>query len=185
MNKYNIQIMSKHEAVLYDMKDIKEDTIVISINCPNENTHVFKNPKIIETTYVYFDDLTEEQVVKHNIQNITLMNLDQAKDIKESIDRNPNIYNIIVHCAMGVSRSGAVGCVLARYLNGDDLYLFNKGKYNPNELCYKLMCEAFNLEFNKDDFKRKCKLSSKVCEKQLGKIYSDYGLTLDDVFKID
>ena len=182
--KYNIQILSKHNAVLYDMKDIDKTTIAIAVNCPNETPHRFRNPMIKDILYLYFDDITEEQYNKScNKGKLVLFNTKHARQIHNFIDRNKDIHNIIVHCAMGVSRSGAIGVVLSKYLNGDDLYLYERGSIEPNETVYKLMCEEFNIKFDKEELQRKIKISNKKTNEIVGKMYNDYGLNIDDMFE--
>jgi len=181
--KYNIQIMSRYETILFDTKDLTEDYIIISINSTKGETHhKFKNNRIKNVIYLDFDDITNEQYNKYNLTDSKLMELSQAKQINEFIDTYKDIVkNIVVHCSAGISRSGAVGCVLARYLNGDDLYLFQKGTISPNQYVSKLMCEAFNLEYNQEDFDRKLRISAKKCVENL-KGYGDFGIDLNDMF---
>ena len=181
--KYNIQIVSRHEAILIDTKDIKEDTIVISINCPNEQRHIFRNPKILDVLYLHCDDLTEEQFnkMKEDREEYILFNLNMAQEVKKFIDFHKDIKNITVHCTAGISRSGAVGVVISKYLNGQDIHLYNKGTISPNETVYKYMCEAFNIKFNKEELMNKKKISHKICQQQL-KSYGDYGITIEDMF---
>lgn len=182
--EHNIQIVSRHEAILIDTKDIQEDTILISINCPSETRHIFRNPKIIDVLYLHCDDLTEEQFNKINQEDkegYILFNLKMAQEVKRFIDFHKDIKNIIVHCTAGISRSGAVGVVISKYLNGQDIDLYNKGSINPNETLYKYMCEAFGVKFDKKELNDKKKISHKICQEQL-KSYGDYGITLEDMF---
>ena len=83
---------------------------------------------------------------------------------------------------MGVSRSGAIGCLLARYLNKSDMYLFEKGKYMPNETVYKLGCKVFGLKWDKREFEYKCNISSKINDEILK---NEYGVNIDSMFNID
>lgn len=168
--KYNIQIVSRHEAILIDTKDIQEDTIVISINCPNEQRHIFRNPKIIDVLYLHCDDLTEEQfnrIKQEDREEYILFNLKMAQKIKNFIDYHKDIKNIIVHCTAGISRSGAVGVVISKYLNGQDIHLYNRGTISPNETLYKYMCEAFGVKFDKKELNDKKKISHKTCQEHL------------------
>lgn len=177
--KYNIQIMSKQEITLYSTRNLNIKCIVISINDSGNNTVIYKNPYIIDVLTLHFDDITEEQKMKYKL-NSKLVTREDIKQIKEFVDKyKDNINTIIVHCTAGISRSGAVGCVLARYLNDDDMYLFENGKYMPNETVYRFMCEEFNLEWNKKEFKNKCRISNKKCREQFR---NDYGQDLDDMF---
>lgn len=178
--KYNINILSRHECILLSTRDLEEDCIIISINNSGEKTPIFDNTHIKGVLALTFDDITLEFVNKGSKGK--LMELSDVEKIKTFIDTYKNtITNIYIHCTMGISRSGAVGCILARYLNGDDMYLFKTGKYLPNEYVYKLMCDTFDLIFDKEDFKIKRKISSKKCHEDL-KGYGDFGINLDDMF---
>lgn len=177
--KYNIQIMSKDEITLFSAKDLTEDCIVISINDTGFNTVIYDNKHIVDKIKLWFDDIT---LPKHENNDLTLMYPEQAELIALFIDRyKDNISNIIVHCTAGISRSGAVGCVLARYLNGDDEYLLATGRYIPNKHVYKLMCESFGLEYSEELFKEKLRIRNKGNQNNL-KGYGDYGIGLDDMF---
>ena len=110
------------------------------------------------------------------------MNEYQANKIWSFINKyKDRVNNIIVHCTAGISRSGAVGCILARYLNRNDDYLLATGKYIPNKHVYKLMCEVFRLGYSEELFKEKIRIRNKG-EKINLKGYGSYGLDLDDMF---
>lgn len=177
--KYNIKIMSKQECTLYSMKDLKEDYIVISLNDTGYNTVIYKNKHIVDTLKLWFDDIELEIPDE---EDLVLMTNSDAEKIKEFIDTyKDEVNNIMVHCTAGISRSGAVGCVLSRYLNGDDEYLLEAGRYIPNKHVYKLMCETFGLEYTEEMFKEKLRIRNKGNRSNL-KGYGDYGIDLDDMF---
>lgn len=174
--KYNIQIMGKRECTLYSMKDLKEDYIVISLNDTGYNTVIYKNKHIVDKLKLWFDDIDIP------IPNCQLMLQIDAEKIKIFVDRyKDKINNIIFHCTAGISRSGAVGCALSRYLNGDDEYLLATGKYIPNKHVYKLMCEVLGLDYSEEMFKEKLRIRNKGNRSNL-KGYGDYGIDLDDMF---
>lgn len=177
--KYNIKIMSRKKCIDYS-KDIKEKTIIISINDSNNSTEFYSNPNIVDILSLNFDD------IESNVDGCILNNSNHNKLIKDFIDiYKEDIYNIVVHCTMGVSRSGAVGMILARYLNDSDYYLWKKGIYNPNKFIYKNMCDTFGLVYSEKDFKRKEKISEKVCRKRLCGEFSKYGIDFDDMFNVN
>jgi len=174
--KYNIQIMSKQECTLFSTKDLTEDYIIISINDTGHSTVIYNNKHILNTLKLWFDDI-DKPIPKSN-----LMVAQDAVKIREFIDTyKDKVNNIIVHCTAGISRSGAVGCCLARYLNGDDEYLLDTGRYMPNKHVYEIMCRAFNLDYSEEMFKEKIKRSDRVCRNNL-KGYGDYGIDLKDMF---
>ena len=173
--KYNIQIMSKSECTIFTTKDLKEDYIIISINNSNDNTVLYINPHIKDILTLQFDDI--EKQLEGNI----LMTIDQGKQIKEFIDKHKDITNIVVHCTAGISRSGAIGCCLARYLNDDDEYLLKTGKYIPNKHVYKIMCEVLGLKYSEELFRYKRSLRNGGKYK-INKSDENYGFTLEDMF---
>lgn len=177
--KYNIQIMSKQEMTLFSTKDLTKDYIVVSINDTNYNTIIYDNKHIIDKIQLWFDDIWLKE---HEDENLKLMCTAHADLIKMFIDTyKDRVNSIIVHCTAGISRSGAVGCCLARYLNGDDEYLLATGRYIPNKHVYKLMCGVLGLEFSEELFKEKLRARNKGNRNNL-KGYGDYGIDLDDMF---
>ena len=180
--KYNINIMSKQECTLYSTKDLDDDCIVISINDSNCNTVIYNNSKIKDILKIHFDDITREAKEKYKC-NGKLVTMEDLQQIKTFVDKyKDNIHTIIVHCTMGVSRSGAIGCLLARYLYKSDMYLFKKGKYMPNKTVYKLGCEVFGLKWDKREFEYKCNISNKTNDEILK---NEYGVNIDSMFNID
>lgn len=158
LSKDMCEVVSKTES---------EDCIIISINEVNGAlANIASNKHIKDVLYLRFDDLTKLQVkqIKKPSRDYTLFNLDFAKQIKDFSDKwvNKGINKIIVHCAAGVSRSGAVACTLSRYYNGSDISYFSKGCVYPNELVYELMCKALDLNFNLKELKRLKRYSAKV-----------------------
>ena len=180
--KYNIEIMSKDQCTLFSTKDLTEDYIIISINDIGHKTVIYDNEHIINVYSLWFDDIEPEWNIPNNEDNLQEMIKEQAEIIKVVVDiYKDKVNNIIVHCTAGISRSGAVGCALARYLNGDDKYLLKTGQYMPNRHVYKLMCEALDLEYSDELFKEKLRICRKGLKDSL-KGYGDYGMNLDDIF---
>ena len=177
--KYNIQMMGKAQCTMFTTRDLEEDCVIISINDTGYNTVIYDNEHIVDTLKLWFDDIWEKE---HEDEDLKLMRKTDAIKIKMFIDTyKDKVNNIAVHCTAGISRSGAVGCVISRYLNGDDSYLLATGKYIPNKYVYKLMCETFGLEYSEELFKEKMRIRNKGNRDSL-KGYGDYGLDLDDMF---
>lgn len=170
---YNINILSKAECTLFSTKDLDENYIIISINDTNCNTSIFKNSHIIDVHKTTFDDLVKQ------IDGYTLFDSEKATKIKNFIDSyKDSVFNIIVHCTAGISRSGAVGCAIARYLNGDDDYLLKTGLYIPNKLVYKTMCECLDLNYSEELFNKKLNLrysssDNKKTNKEFDELFCD------------
>jgi len=81
-----------------------------------------------------FDDVTKEQY-DYKIRNghkLNLFTYPQAQSIIHFIDlisNNPNIKTLVVHCAAGISRSGAVGLFACKYLKLNAITFM---RINPN-----------------------------------------------------
>lgn len=177
--KYNIQILSKVECVQYSARELDDNCIIISINDSNYTTTICHNPKIKGILNLEFDDIPK------TVNGLKLMTKSDTEQIKSFIDKyKQDVFDIVIHCTAGISRSGAVGCCLARYLNGDDLYLFLTGKYLPNEYIYKELCETLGLDFDLKIFNEKLRLSNQVCKEKL-KSYGKLGLDLSNMFILD
>lgn len=173
--KYNIKIMGKEECTIFSSRDLKESCVVISINDTDCNTVIYRNNKILDKLKLWFDDI-DRPIPKYQV----MLSSDAIK-IKDFIDDyKDKTNNIIVHCTAGISRSGAVGCVLARYLNGDDNYLLSTGKYIPNKHVYKTMCEVFELQYSEDLFKKKLEISNKDSQNNLNSS-EHYKLSFDGI----
>lgn len=68
---------------------------------------------------LWFDDVENDlQVSPTNRRQCKAFTEEQAKQVVEFIDRNKD-KNFIVHCAAGISRSGAVGRFISDYLGTD------------------------------------------------------------------
>lgn len=176
--RFKIDIMSKDECILFSSKDLKDDCIIVSINDTGYDTMLHENKRIIDIHKVWFDDI--ENAINPKLK---LMTIDQAEGIKDFVDKyKDEVKHIVIHCTAGISRSGAVGCVIARYLNDDDNNLWATGKYFPNKHVYKSMCKVFKLEFSDDMFKRKNKIRTRKEKEYNLKFYNDYGVNMDDMF---
>lgn len=176
---YKIKIMGKLEATTFSAGNLEKECVIISINDTHYDTVIYDNPKIKSVLKVWFDDIHSKE---HEDEDLVLMTDFQARQIKEFIDLwKDQVDEIIFHCTAGISRSGAIGTSCARYLNGCDNYLWATGRYMPNRHVYKLMCEAFGLEYSDRLYKCKTKLKTKSDRSMMG-IYSDYGVTIDDMF---
>jgi len=64
-----------------------------------------------------FDDIDHDCMVSGGIAKA--MTIEQARELFEFIKRNANKETFILHCAAGISRSGAVGYFINEYFGGD------------------------------------------------------------------
>lgn len=77
-----------------------------------------------------FDDVEEDlQISPTNKKMTKAFTEKDAKKIIEFLNSNKNIDNLIIHCAAGISRSGAVGRFALEYLKGDQEFFYNNNKH--------------------------------------------------------
>lgn len=166
--QYKIRILSEVEALrFYKSYKGKEKYLLISIS-DKEGDIIFDKKENIILHQYYFADIQNDIHPR-----LKLMSKEQAKDIKQVLLKfiRQGGKNIIVHCYAGISRSGAVGCVLAKYLNGDDTYLWEQGGIYPNKYVYKLMCEVFNLDYSDEEFINKQRISTRLLDSSFDKMF--------------
>jgi len=69
---------------------------------------------------LFFDDVENDlDISPTNHKETKAFTKDDAKKIINFLDDNKNINTLLIHCAAGISRSGAVGSFALSYLNGD------------------------------------------------------------------
>jgi predicted protein tyrosine phosphatase len=75
----------------------------------------FISLKFADLTSEQTRKMSKEEILKHDIR---LFNEEQAKQILNFINKinKKNIETLFIHCAAGISRSGAVGLFTCRYL---------------------------------------------------------------------
>jgi predicted protein tyrosine phosphatase len=75
-----------------------------------------------------FDDLTDEEFERTNLhgKGYILFGEEHAKKIIKFLERNKEKEYCLVHCAAGVSRSGAVGTFINDFFSRTDYFTFMK-----------------------------------------------------------
>lgn len=66
----------------------------------------------------------------------------------------------------------------SKIFNGDDIYLWKQGRIAPNRWVYKLMSNAFDIEYSYKAFRYRQRISKRILDKR----FSDYGIKIDDMF---
>lgn len=125
----NVTILNENQfidKVLPHIDDWK-DTFFISIKQPDEKEALREDSENYRTYWFY--DVEEDFVT--NSHSYKAISEEQAKDMFEFIKKHSNKNNFIVHCAAGVSRSGAVGSFVHEYFGGKYKELLKK---HPNIL---------------------------------------------------
>lgn len=107
-------------------------TFFISINntFEKENLPYFTNHKNVKV--MYFDDTDIDTItLLSNGEKVPVkaFSEEQAKDLFKFIKQNEDKNNCVIHCAAGISRSGAVGTFINTYTGGN---WFDFKRKNPN-----------------------------------------------------
>lgn len=89
----------------------------------------------VDESYKVFKlDGTDDIIDEREFRMLVPMNEEQGKLIVEFVKANQNVGNFIVHCAAGVSRSGAVAKFITEYFGGEDKDFYKLNPYTkPNQ----------------------------------------------------
>lgn len=119
---------------------IQKNTIWISIGEPEIGFQHIENPILgnLPNLKISFQDFTRIEDVEEGDIPPTI---DHADGIIDFVLKHKDC-DIIVNCAMGVSRSGAVCKFLEDYLDYNWL-LLGKKHSNPNRLLYSLLKDSY------------------------------------------
>lgn len=130
--------MNRERAIRESYRLDAPSTAIISISDSNKNKPCFNKSQWLRTIlFLQFDDVEKGE------NNCITSN--DVKKIVEFVKRNKLINNVermIVHCEAGISRSAGVAAAIMKFLNGDDMPIFNNGKYTPNMTCYRMVLNA-------------------------------------------
>ena len=132
-----IEIMNREDARKESFKKNAPTTAIISISNIAAENNIFNYSEWLKAVlYVNFDD--EESYSPNSIKKFDADNIcGFVNRIKDKVER------IIVHCEAGVSRSAGVGAAIMKFLNGDDMPIFNNGRFRPNMTCYRIVLNTF------------------------------------------
>lgn len=89
-------------------------------------------------------ELSAGQVIEdeREYRMVVPMSVEQGKQILEFVKKHRDATNFIVHCAAGISRSGAVAKFITEYFGGDDRgYVFLNPHTQPNSRILKILRE--------------------------------------------
>lgn len=116
-----------------------------------ENRRILKEIGCEEILSVVFDDVTDQD----NAGVHLLFNNGIARQIINFVDKYKDVDTLVVHCAAGISRSGAVGVFAARYLNLDENKLYDRFPIIPNQFVLKILMDesGLNNSYFKMEFK--------------------------------
>lgn len=92
---------------------------------------------------LWFDDIEHEgETSPTNSEKCKPFSNKDAKQILNFLKANKTVNTLIIHCAGGISRSGAVGKFALNYLNGDrERFKIDNGHINPNGRVLRMLNE--------------------------------------------
>lgn len=126
----NIQINDSN------VEEHSDKAFISIINDDGKDTSFFKSehPNVIKFV---FDDATDEENklrVRKGLTELKLFNKEDAIRLIEFLETNKNITDLLVHCAAGQSRSGAIGTFANDYFGEETYHEFmrNNPMVRPN-----------------------------------------------------
>ena len=122
--------MGENQAIL-ESKILNKPTVIISIISKFDNEVKFaNNNNIVDIFRMSFNDLDKD------INNAKAPVQEDFTGLKTFVDKYKD-YDIIVHCAAGVSRSAGTALAICQYLD-IKTNIDTSPNYIPNRLCYRL-----------------------------------------------
>jgi predicted protein tyrosine phosphatase len=119
LNKSDFDTAMKAHGINNDNVEKYNNFFFISIiNTNTDDIPHFENKNNVKV--LYFDDVDKDTATEKKFSE------KQAKELIDFIEINKNKNTCIVHCAAGMSRSGAVGTFINDYYGGD----YNEFKTN-------------------------------------------------------
>lgn len=113
-------------------KNIKAFFISINDSCGTDEVPHFTDKHNVKV--LFFDDVDKDEVIQRKNKETLIAKAfseEQGRDLIKFIDRHRNKKVCIIHCAAGISRSGAVGEFINDYV-GNKYEDFKKD--NPHTL---------------------------------------------------
>jgi len=149
--KVKIYIMSKvqfHDMINrngIDDSNVDEFTRLAFICIDDTSGDYYSNPLFKRNHHnvlnLRFDDVEEDlQVSPTNKEMTQAFTKYDAERIVKFLESNTRINTLVIHCAAGISRSGAVGQFALDYLNGDkENFKLNNSHISPNARVLQLL----------------------------------------------
>lgn len=127
LDKMSFDIIMQRTGITNETVEQQSDTFFISINDTQGTDEVpyFQNKKNVKV--LFFDDV-EKDIDDPKYGFIKAFTQEQAKEIVDFLEEQHGKQKCFLHCAAGVSRSGAVGTFVNDFF-GADFFEFQKN--NP------------------------------------------------------
>ncbi len=136
--------LMKSKGITNENVENHKKTFFISINDTSGTNEIpyFENKKNVKV--LFFDDVETDLEIPilgtKEVKVAKAFTSVQAKELLEFIESNKDKESCIVHCAAGISRSGAVGTFINDYF-GENWFEFKKTNphIHPNGLVLRLL----------------------------------------------
>lgn len=79
------------------------------------------------------------------------MSMEQGKKIVDFVKVNKDVYNFIVHCAAGISRSGAIAKFINEYFGGDEWHFKHLNPHTKPNIRILSILRNLNQEHGQED----------------------------------
>lgn len=95
--------------------------------------------------HLLFDDITEQHFINNPYDmSCILFNKEMAKSIHEFVKTIPLNAEVVVNCAAGISRSGAIGYVLNQWFNAENdsdfkMFFVRNSQIQPNPTVKRIL----------------------------------------------
>ena len=124
------ELMKKKNITSENVESYKQN-FFISINdtCGTDEVPYFENKSNVKV--LFFDDVDVD--ITTGEKTAKAFTKEQAIELLNFVEQHKDKGNCIVHCAAGISRSGAVGTFINDYFGGDHFVFKKTNPYvNPN-----------------------------------------------------
>lgn len=140
-----IHVMSADQAQRFVPKGT---SALISIRNPG-NRPLHPTSQFDHVIRFFFDDVTPEEtrlpIFADGDPIWILFNAQDAIDIFDFAEKHQDVDHFVVHCEAGISRSAAVGCVLALWVGDEKAAAsFAAEPHHPNEHVLDLMIKEWH-----------------------------------------
>lgn len=130
-------VVSNRAGVRHILKGLKMPTAVISIHDPDKAPEFAQDEEIANVrailTIPFWDEVDDVYgcMTREQGEQVAAFVMEQA----------PDVFNFVVNCEGGISRSAGVAAAISSALNDDDFDFF-RGRYVPNRVCYRRVLSA-------------------------------------------
>lgn len=132
-----------------------DEYIKVAFICINDSSgDYYHDPLFVHDHHnvlnLWFDDVENEgELSPTNKGENRAFSTQHASRIIEFLESNKHVDTLMIHCAAGISRSGAVGRVALEYLQGNrESFKINNGQINPNPRVERMLNEAWHKRKN-------------------------------------